>query len=137
MTEQLQMRPLSGADLFPMLAIIGKLNIKDEVVKLFDGGYATKIDDKKLKGLSDEEQEALRKAETERQGKEVAAELLQVLLSNIGYVKNDINQLLANLTGKKARDIEELSLLEYTQLIKEFATKPELIDFFKSLGSLM
>ncbi|MGR8822495.1 hypothetical protein [Leuconostoc citreum] len=133
----LEMRTLNGADLFPMLAIIGKLNIKDEVVKLFDGGYSSQIDESKLIGLSDEEQEALKKEEADQQGKVVAAELLQVLLQNIGFVKNDINQLLANLTGKKPATIETLSLSEYTALLIEFAKKPELIDFFKSVGSLM
>lgn len=135
--EVLEMRPLGGGDLFPMLAIIGKLDIKDEVVKLFDGGYAAEIDEKKLKGLSEEEAEAYKKEEAEKQGKVVAAELLQVLLQNIGRVKNDINQLLANLTGKKTTVIENLPLTEYTALIISFAKKPELIDFFKSVGSLM
>lgn len=140
MTEEvkvLAMRTLNGADLFPMLAIIGKLDIKDEVVKLFDGGYSSEIDEKKLAGLSDEEKEAVKKEEADKQGKVVAAELLQVLLQNLGFVKNDINQLLANLTGKKTSAIETLSLSEYTTLLVEFAKKPELIDFFKSVGSLM
>ncbi|HFM9754004.1 TPA: hypothetical protein ACHBVV_001033 [Streptococcus pneumoniae] len=41
MSEKLEMRELNGGDIFTMLSIIGKLDIKEEVVALIERQYAT------------------------------------------------------------------------------------------------
>jgi hypothetical protein len=41
MTESLKMRELNGGDIFTMLSIIGKLDIKEEVVQLIERQYGT------------------------------------------------------------------------------------------------
>ncbi len=132
------MRELRGDDLFNMLHIVGKLDIKDEFIKLFEE-QQEKIkepQDYKKKQPTKVEKEKLEK-EIERKGMEVAAALIQKLLTNLINVKEDINKLLADLCGVSNEEIKKLGFKEYTGLIIEFFKKKELLDFFKSIASLL
>ncbi|QVV90821.1 hypothetical protein [Weissella tructae] len=119
----LEMRELKADDLFKMMPIIGKLNIKDDVVNMFQGGLVDKDDD--------EEQNE------EVVGMKVMATLIQTLMTNIPLVKDELNSLLGDLTGKTEKEIGDLDFGTYTKLIVDFFKKPELGDFFKSIASLM
>lgn len=44
MADKLEMRELNGGDIFTMLAIIGKLNIKDQVVELIERQFSNAPD---------------------------------------------------------------------------------------------
>lgn len=135
----LEMRELKGDDLFTLLPIIGKLDIKDEFVKIFEenaeSGKAVPMDHKKKKPTKAEI--AKQEAEAEQRGMEAMAGLLQKTLLNIKKIKPDINALLAELTGKKVKDIQDLGLKEYTSLLIAFYKKEELKDFFSSIASLL
>lgn len=134
----LELRELKGDDIFLLLGIVGKLDIKDEFMKLFEGNVeATKLpQDHKKKQPTKAEKDRLEK-EAERRGMEAMAGLLQKTLMNAGHIKSDINALLAELTESDVEDIQNLGLKEYTGLIVAFFKKPELKDFFTSIASLM
>ncbi|AIM64201.1 hypothetical protein WS105_0611 [Weissella ceti] len=119
----LEMRELKADDLFKMMPIIGKLDIKDVVVNMFQGGLVDKDDE--------EEQDE------ELVGMEIVATLIQTLMTNIPLVKDELNSLLGDLTGKTEKEIGDLDFGTYTKLIVDFFKKPELGDFFKSIASLM
>lgn len=142
----LEMRELKGDDLFTLLSIVGKLDIKDEFVKIFETNSQTEVvqlndfkdkeptkaEQKKLDELKVKEQE-----KTEKRGMEAMAMLLQQVLLNLTKIKKDINSLLADLTGESIKAIENLGLKDYTSLIVGFFKKPELADFFSSIASLL
>lgn len=125
----LEMRDLQGDDLFTLLAIVGKLDIKDELLSLFGGGEQEPLPT----DLTDEQREA----EIEKRGMKIVANLLQNILMNLGKVKGDINAFLADLTGVSVNEVQTLNLAEYTKLLKDFFTKKDLTDFFASIASLM
>ena len=133
------MRELKGDDLFTLLSIVGKMDIKDEFVKMFeDNTQSNKVvpmDHKKKEPTKAEL--AKQEAEAEKRGMQAMAGMLQKVLLNAGTLKGDINSLLADLTGKPKKTIESLGLKEYTALIIAFFKKPELADFFSSIASLM
>ncbi|TWK08595.1 hypothetical protein CHCC20442_4308 [Bacillus licheniformis] len=135
----LEMRELKGDDLFTLLSIVGKLDIKDEFVSIFEqnaeAGKVVPMDKKKKEPTKAEKAKA--EAEAEKRGMEAMATLLQKVLMNIGKIKGDINALLADLTGKPLKEIQNLGLKEYTSLIIAFFKKEELKDFFSSIASLM
>ena len=135
----LEMRELKGDDLFTLLSIVGKTDIKDEFIKMFENNSnADKVvpmDHKKKEPTKAEK--AKQEAEAEKRGMEVMANLLQKVLVNIGTIKKDINGLLADLTGQTVKDIQNLGLKEYTALVIAFFKKPELADFFSSIASLL
>ena len=138
MEDELQVRELTSADLFPMLAIIGKLDVKDSIVAMFNGEDINDDEFKNAtKDMNAEEIVVYQEKKSEERGKLLAAELLQKVFQNLVNVKDDINKLLASLTGKKFTEINSMPLDDYASLLVEFAKKPELITFFKSMGRLM
>lgn len=135
----LEMRELRGDDLFALLSIVGKLDIKDEFLKMFKkNAEATKKQpqDHKKKEPTKAEKEQM-EAEAKERGMVAMANLAQRLLLNIGNVKDDINSLLADLCGVNVKEIKSLNLKDYTALILQFFQKPELKDFFTSIASLL
>ena len=142
----LELRELKGDDLFTMLGIVGKLDIKDEFVGIFKRNASiTSIQpqDHLKKAPTKKEKEALelKKAQEEKaaeeRGTEAMAGLLQKVLVNLGSIKTDLNRFLAELAGVSVTDIQELGLMEYSSLVIGFFKKPELTDFFKSIASLL
>lgn len=135
----LEMRELKGDDLFTLLSIVGKMDIKDEFVNIFEqnveSAKVVPMDHKKKEPTKAEL--AKQEAEAEKRGMEAMAGLLQKVLVNAGKIKGDMNALFADLTGKPKKDIEALGLKEYTALIITFFKKPELADFFSSIASLL
>lgn len=143
----LELRELKGDDIFTLLGIVGKLDIKDEFIQLFEKNVESTAKvvplDHKKKEPTKTEKEKLEvqkkqlEKEAEKRGMEAMAGLLQKVLLNAKILKTDINELLADLTGVKQKDIQELGLTEYTGLIIKFFKKPELQDFFTSIASLL
>ena len=143
----LEMRELRGDDMFSLLAIIGKLDIRDDFVKVFETNVEASEKvvpmDHQAKKPTKKEQEALDKAAKEaekavqRRGMEAVANILQKVLLNIKTIKFEINEFLADLTGLTVQEITELGLKEYTGLIVAVFKKPERKDFFSSIASLM
>ena len=145
----LEMRELKGDDLFTLLAIVGKMDIKDEFMTLFQNNVESgsvanvvPLDHKKKQPTKAElaKQEAdkvKQEAEAERRGMKAMAGMLQKVLLNAGKLKGDINALLADLTGETLATVQNLSLKDYTGLIITFFKKPELADFFLSIASFL
>ncbi|MDT2801941.1 hypothetical protein P7H56_06600 [Vagococcus lutrae] len=143
----LEMRELKGDDLFTLLGIVGKLDIKDEFIKMFEDNVdatpkVVPMDHKKKEPTKKElelQAKAKAKAEKEAQkrGMEVAANMLQKVLLNIKSIKPEINGLLADLTDKEVAEIQDLNLKDYTALLVDFFKKKELADFFSSIASLL
>lgn len=115
----LEMRELKADDLFKMMPIIGGLNIKDDIVNMFQGNMTDGTEDEQTAGLK------------------IMTTILQTIMTNIGDVKHELNSLLGDLTGKTEQEIEDLDFATYTNLIVNFFKKPELGDFFKSIASFM
>lgn len=143
----MEMRELRGDDLFTLLAIVGKLDIKEDFIRMFENNvdstpkivpldHKAKEPTKKEKAAQEKAKAEQEKAEQKR-GMEAAAGMLQTVLANLKLVKGDVNALLADLTGTSVADIQALGLKDYTGLLVAFFKKPELADFFSSIASLM
>ena len=141
MSEKLEMRELNGGDIFTMLSIIGKLDIKEEVVALIERQYGTGKDvialaDNKKKKPTKKEQEAA-SAEFQKRGMVLVTDIGFAILRHVNDAKADVNKFLADLTGTSQKEIESLSMLDYSKLLIDFGKKAELKDFFQSIASLL
>ena len=141
MSEKLEMRELNGGDIFTMLSIIGKLDIKEEVVSLIERQQSTEknvivLADYKKKKLTKKEQEVTETAYQKR-GMVLVTDIGFAILRHVNDAKADINKFLADLTGTSQKEIESLSMLEYSKLLIDFGKKAELKDFFQSIASLL
>ena len=141
MSEKLEMRELNGGDIFTMLSIIGKLDIKEEVVSLIERQHSTGKDvialaDHKKKKLTKKEQEVT-EIEYQKRGMVLVTDIGFAILRHVNDAKADINKFLADLTGTSQKEIESLSMLDYSKLLIDFGKKAELKDFFQSIASLL
>ena len=132
------MRELRGDDMFSMLSIIGKLDINDDLVELFekqqekDGKMLGHLSKKPTKAEKEKQERML-----EKRGMQMIAGLIQTILANINKAKLDINTFLADLTNTSIQEIQELNFVDYTQLLVKFFKKPELKDFLTSISSIL
>lgn len=147
---QLTMRELKGDDLFTMLNIVGQLEIEDEFKALFETNISEEAD-KKIVELNDfKKKEPTKQGEADLRVKQLEAQKEQALRSaefgakivakfirNANKLRDEINPFLAELTDVDVKTIRQLSLMEYTGLIKGFIKKEELKDFFSSIATLM
>ncbi|HEM6145142.1 TPA: hypothetical protein ACGOY9_000534 [Streptococcus suis] len=141
MSEKLKMRELNGGDIFTMLSIIGKLDIKEEVVSLIERQYGTGKDvivlaDHKKKKPTKKEQEVAN-TEYQKRGMVLVTDIGFAILRHVNDAKADVNKFLADLTGTSQKEIESLSMLDYSKLLIDFVKKAELKDFFQSIASLL
>ena len=141
MSEKLEMRELNGGDIFTMLSIVGKLDIKEEVVGLIERQHSTGKDvialaDHKKKKPTKKEQEVT-EIEYQKRGMVLVTDIGFAILRHVNDAKADINKFLADLTGTSQKEIESLSMLDYSKLLIDFGKKAELKDFFQSIASLL
>lgn len=132
---ELKMRELRGDDLFPLIHIIGKIDIVDDFIEMFSNRETINMD--QFKDLSDVEKKVALDKLLEERGYKVMGRILKKIMLNLMVVKDDLNAFLAELCGVQPTQIEELGLVEKTNLIKAFFKKPELLGFFKSIASFM
>lgn len=124
----LKLRALRGDDIFPLLAILNKLDVVDELAAMFTG---TAVSGENLKGLTKKQLEA----KTEEIGTKVLANIAKKALINIASIRDDLNEFLASLAEKDVAEIKELSMLDYLNGVKAIFQDPQFKDFFTSISS--
>jgi len=108
------MRTLKTADLFSLSRILKKMNVKEDIKKV----------SKNVTGLTEEN-----KAKAEQA---MQIDLLMIFVENIGSAEKEINKLLADLTGKTAKEIEDLGLTELISLFKELMSQEGVGSFLST-----
>lgn len=121
----MEMRQLTSKDIFPMCQIIKKIGIDEfkqcfstpEVLKMVteDGGtgkVANQI------GIS------------------IMFDIVSIIVGNLPKCKDEIYNFLASLTGSSSKELEELPLADFTQLIVDLVQKEEFKDFIGVVSKL-
>lgn len=98
----MEIRKIKGKDIIKISRIIKKLNIELSNVK-------TDKKDAGITGLS----------------------FAKMLLENFHLAGDEINDLLADLTGKTKKEIEELEISEYTKIFQQIFSENDILSFFK------
>ena len=123
-----ELRELTADDMFPMFQIISKIGIK-EFKSCFDSENVRKLVADMSSGESGDDLKT-------SVGVALAVDLASVILSNIGNCKDDIYQLLAQLSGMKAKDIAKLPMGTFVGMIVDVIKKKEFSDFFQDVVKL-
>ncbi len=117
MTEnKIELRRLCTRDLFPMMKILSKIGIA-EFRKCFESVSPG--------------------ADLRSVGVGVMLQAADILLKNIGSCEKEIYSFLADLSGISAKDIPELEMAEFAEMITELVTKEEFKDFFTVVSKLI
>lgn len=134
-----------GDDLFILLSIFSKLDIKEDIVVLFESSSETltveRIEELKKKYKNHDELKQAIKEDLEKlinaRGMRIIANLIVKVMASIGTAKEEINTLLSQLCGVSVKEIKALKIAEYTELVVAFFKKPELRDFLESIKPLL
>lgn len=108
-------RKLCAKDIFPMANIISKIGV-NEIKNCFESEAIKKMINAK-------------NADTSAIGISIAFDIGSVILNNLPKCQNEIFAFLADITGVKAKDIENATLPEFAEMIFEFVKKEEFRDF--------
>lgn len=110
--KKFELRKLCAKDIFVMVKIISKIGISE-----FKNCFKVNAKIKSNMDLS-----AI--------GLEVIIEMAGIVLGNLPKCESDIYSFLADLSGKKPKEIAELEMSEFAEMIEEVLTKDEFKDFF-------
>lgn len=112
-----QLRPLCAKDIFPMSKIISKIGISE---------FSKSLDSDDIKSMVKS-----KKADIETIGLKVIMSLTDVVLQNLSTCEKDIYTLLASLSSKKVKDIEELPISVFAEMVIDVVSRAEFKDFIK------
>ena len=128
-TKAYELRELTADDMFPMFQIISKIGIR-EFKSCFESESVKKLAAEMTSGKASKDE---LKATV---GVTVAFDLASVILSNLSSCKEDIYQLLAQLSGMTAKDIGKLPMAVFMEMIIDVIKKKEFSDFFQAAVKL-
>lgn len=124
-----ELRSLKSSDMFPMFGILSKIGFKDlkeslsaesiqDIVSAFNG------DDK------DNE------AKTTFVGFSIMMEVVEIIMKNLPSCEKEIYSLLAGLSGMTVKQIADLDMVTFTEMVIAVVQKDEFKDFFKVVSGL-
>lgn len=123
-----ELRKLTADDVFPMFQIISKIGFK-EFKHCFDSPDVKAAVAKSASGEGGQ-------ADLTSVGVTVAIDMASVIVSNLGSCKNDIYLLLSQLSGMTTKDIAELPMVTFFEMIIDVVKKEEFKDFFQVVTKL-
>ena len=123
-----ELRSLTAEDIFPMFQIISKIGVR-EFKSCFESETVRKAIEEMASSAEDHKN-------LNAIGLSVAIDLAGVILSNIHKCKDDIYQLLAQLSGMSKKDIASLPMQTFIEMIIAVVRKDEFKDFFQGVAKL-
>ena len=133
-----ELRELKSSDIFPMFKIMGKIGFKDlkdrltpdkvkELTSMFKQDETTDADQKESVD-ADEQMMFI--------GFNVIFEVVEIIMNNLPNCEQEIYSFLAGLSGMKVKEVANLPLATFTEMIVEVLKKEEFKDFFKAVSRL-
>ena len=124
-----ELRQLTADDIFPMFQIISKVGVR-EFKSCFESEEVRKAIMDMASGAKDQ-------ANVSAVGLTVAVDIAGVITSNLYKCKDDIYQLLSQLSGMKTREIASLPMTTFLEMIVAVVKKEEFKDFFQGVTKLL
>lgn len=117
-------RALSAKDVFPIANLISKIGVKEfaEIFSKEEFVEATKQGEE---------------ANLNAVGIMFIVQAAQVILGNLDKCENDIYRVLSSTSNLGVKEIQDLSMGEFVEMIVDFIKKDDFADFFKQVSSLL
>lgn len=122
-----ELRNLTADDVFPMFQIISAIGIK-EFKSCFDSDAVKKA---VAEAAKDGES-----ADIGAVGMTVALDIASIIMANVPKCKESIYLFLAQLSGMTKKEIAELPMMTFVEMIIDVIKKPEFKDFFQAVSKL-
>ncbi|NBJ99242.1 hypothetical protein D5282_18520 [bacterium 1xD8-48] len=129
-------RKLNSTDLFPMIKVISKVGV-DELIRAFDDEVVSEIRDAREQGeaeqkSSETDEKLLQKEDTYfLVGVKIALKVANKILERLPSCEQEIYLLLASVSGMTVKEVKNLEINVFMEMILDFVTKEEFADFFR------
>lgn len=120
-----EFRELRSTDLFPMFKIMNKIGFR----KFKDCFKSPEIASMAKSANADSEV-------VENIGMSVLFDVVGIVIENIPACEDDIYSLLASVSNLDKKEVQEMGMSEFIEMIVDFIKKPEFKDFFKVVSRL-
>nr|DAK92252.1 MAG TPA: hypothetical protein [Caudoviricetes sp.] len=124
-----ELRQLTADDIFPMFQIISKIGVR-EFKSCFESEEVRNAIMDMASGAKDQ-------GKVNAIGLTVAVDIAGVIISNLYKCKDDIYQLLSQLSGMKTKEIASLPMPTFLEMIIAVVKKEEFKDFFQGVTKLL
>ena len=121
-TKAYELRNLTAEDMFPMFQILSKIGVKE---------FRSCFEAEDIKKVASEDG-----VDVQAVGLSVMLNIGGVILSNVGKCKEDIYQLLAQLSGMTKKEIAALPMNTFVEMVIDVFKKDEFKDFFQAVSKL-
>lgn len=129
----IELRELKSADIFPMIQILNKIGFR-ELKEI--------LTPEKIKEMMKTFKEAGSEKESEEMntttvlGFNLIIEVVGVIMNNLPSCQTEIYKFMSNLSGLSVKDLEELPMADFAEMIIDLIQKQEFKDFFKAVSKL-
>ena len=120
--KKYELRALQAKDIFAMTRIISCIGIKE---------FRSCFDSDDVKVVIAAMKNGDKTANVDSVGIAVVINAADVIINNIGKAEQYIYQFLANLSGMSKKELEELEMITFIEMITDVFKKDEFKDFFK------
>jgi hypothetical protein len=124
-----ELRQLTADDIFPMFQIISKIGVR-EFKSCFESEEVRNAIMDMASGAKDQ-------GKVNAIGLTVAVDIAGVIISNLYKCKDDIYQLLSQLSGMKTKEIASLPMPTFLEMVIAVVKKEEFKDFFQGVTKLL
>lgn len=127
--KKFELRELKSADLFPMFGILSEIGFKDLKDSLSVDTIKTMIDSVNGKAEDNDTQTTIL-------GFGIIMEVVEVIMKNLPKCEKEIYSFLAGVSGMTAKDIADLDMVTFTEMLIAVIQKDEFKDFFRVVSGL-
>ena len=120
-------RKLSSVDVFPMFKIIGAIGINEFTACFEKDGVKNMI--ASVTGKSGDDAASI-------VGISVILEIVNVIIGNLPKCENEIYQILSQTSNLSVKQVKELDMAVFFEMVIDFIKKEEFKDFIKVVSKL-
>jgi hypothetical protein len=130
MAKAYTLRTLTADDMFPMFNIVSKVGIR-EIKNCFSPATTRAMLDS-LKGDDGDREEKINAV-----GVMIGMDVLSVIMERLPACRDDLYQLLSQLSGMDKKEIGALPMPTFAEMIIDVIRKEEFKDFFGAVSKLL
>lgn len=132
----IEIRKPKSTDLFVVSKILSKIGLKN-IINCLNAKELMELRAKMIKEneVTDKKGKVTQTDFTDSQrieyGTAMVANIGDLILNNLEDVKDDLNRYISNLTGLSIKEIEDLSIVPYGEILMQIIKEPDFVDFIK------
>lgn len=120
--KKYELRDFQSKDIFAMTRILSCIGIKE---------FRSCFESEDVKSVIADVKNGNKSANLDSVGIAVMLNVADVIIGNLGKAEQYIYQLLASLSGMSKKELEELDMITFVEMIMDVFKKDEFKDFFK------